>query len=81
MRFRKSIKRSTPKEGFHKMPGTPGWLKNVCGHVVKCTWDHEWGKVHYNRLGEMIVRILKPGGTAYVWGGIGTYKSPNRERR
>jgi DNA modification methylase len=44
------------------------------GRIVTAEWDRKWSYVEFDRLGTVIERLLKPGGTAYVWGGIGTYK-------
>lgn len=38
------------------------------GEILDEPWDHEC----YDRLGALVSRLLKPGATAYVWGGIGT---------
>lgn len=38
------------------------------GKILKETWDVE----QYAELGRNLERLLMPGGTAYVWGGIGT---------
>lgn len=41
------------------------------GKIVKQAWDNVDGFDMYCRVEEKIKTILKPGGTAYVWGGIG----------
>jgi site-specific DNA-methyltransferase (adenine-specific) len=41
------------------------------GEILDEDWDHEC----YARLGALVSRLLKPGATAYVWGGIGTQAS------
>lgn len=38
------------------------------GGILKEAWD----VANYAKVGELIVRVLKQGGTAYVWGGVGT---------
>jgi site-specific DNA-methyltransferase (adenine-specific) len=45
------------------------------GGVLEADWDKAWSIESYNRLSELIRHILKPGGTAYVWGGIGQVKN------
>jgi modification methylase len=45
------------------------------GSIVDEAWDGSWSLAHYHRLTRIIERVLKPGGTAYVWGGIGTYRN------
>lgn len=40
------------------------------GEILKEKWDEEC----YERVGLLIEALLKPGGTAYVWGGIGRYR-------
>ena len=41
------------------------------GKIVDEEWDKDWDSVDFDMLGNLIHHILKPGGTAYVWGGIG----------
>lgn len=41
------------------------------GEILDEPWDHEC----YGRLGELVDKLLVPRGTAYVWGGVGTYKN------
>lgn len=41
------------------------------GEILDEDWDHEC----YARLGTLVSRLLKPGATAYVWGGVGTQGS------
>jgi DNA modification methylase len=42
------------------------------GKILDTKWDLEWTLAKYELLTKIIERILVPGGTAYVWGGIGT---------
>ena len=42
------------------------------GGILKANWDNE---TSYGRLTDMIQRLLMPGGTAYVWGGVGTFRN------
>jgi DNA modification methylase len=37
--------------------------------------DEEWDRECYTRLGHRVQTLLASGGTAYVWGGVGTYKN------
>lgn len=41
------------------------------GNIVKAKWDQAWTMEDQWELTREIGRILKPGGTAFVWGGIG----------
>jgi DNA modification methylase len=41
------------------------------GEILDEPWDHEC----YERLGKLVEKLLVPRGTAYVYGGIGTYKN------
>ncbi len=41
------------------------------GAIVDEAWDHAWTIADQWRLTAEIERVLSPGGTAYVWGGIG----------
>jgi len=41
------------------------------GAILDEPWDHEC----YERLGKLVDNLLVPRGTAYVWGGVGTYKN------
>jgi site-specific DNA-methyltransferase (adenine-specific) len=43
------------------------------GKITKESWDKTWTDACFDRLAALIARLLKPGGTAYVWGGIGAY--------
>jgi DNA modification methylase len=42
------------------------------GGIVNEEWDKRWTLGDYARLTDLIKGMLKPNGTAYVWGGIGT---------
>lgn len=42
------------------------------GKILKAKWDQAWQLGDYIQLETLIERLLVPGGTAYVWGGIGT---------
>lgn len=42
------------------------------GKILGHGWDRAWALGDYHRLATLIERLLVPGGTAYVWGGIGT---------
>src|SRR5271170_5380 len=42
------------------------------GGIVDEQWDRDWTVDDYRLLAGLIRDMLKPGGTAYVWGGIGT---------
>ena len=56
-----------------KLAGTVDLI--VCdppyGEILDEPWDHEC----YGRLGKLVEKLLVPRGTAYVWGGVGTYKN------
>lgn len=41
------------------------------GGIVDEDWDCKWSIANQWRMTTQIERVLKPGGTAYVWGGIG----------
>lgn len=41
------------------------------GGILKHEWDKRWAMADYWQLTELIRDLLMPGGTAYVWGGIG----------
>jgi DNA modification methylase len=41
------------------------------GRILNHDWDTSWRYEDYVRLSDVIGELLKPGGTAYVWGGIG----------
>jgi site-specific DNA-methyltransferase (adenine-specific) len=41
------------------------------GEILDEPWDHEC----YGRLGKLVESLLVPRGTAYVWGGVGTYRN------
>ena len=43
------------------------------GGIVNEAWDRDWTADDYRRLTSLIETVLKPHGTAYVWGGIGTF--------
>lgn len=43
------------------------------GGIIDEEWDRKWNYGDQILMTEMIVNSLKPGGTAYVWGGIGTH--------
>lgn len=45
------------------------------GGIVKEAWDKDWGVSDLLRLSKAFERVLVPGGTAYVWGGIGKPKN------
>jgi site-specific DNA-methyltransferase (adenine-specific) len=45
------------------------------GSVLTTDWDKTWAIEQYDKLSQLIMHILKPGGTAYVWGGIGQVKN------
>jgi DNA modification methylase len=42
------------------------------GKILKAKWDQLWQLADYIKLEGIIARLLVPGGTAYVWGGVGT---------
>lgn len=42
------------------------------GGILDEQWDQEWTTGDYARLTDLIKTMLKPHGTAYVWGGVGT---------
>jgi site-specific DNA-methyltransferase (adenine-specific) len=42
------------------------------GGILKEKWD---ATASYEELGMLIERLLVPGGTAYVWGGVGTVRN------
>ena len=44
------------------------------GKILSADWDKKWNIEDYEVLAYTIERLLVPGGTAYVWGGIGTPK-------
>lgn len=44
------------------------------GKILSADWDRKWNINDYEALAHVIERLLVPGGTAYVWGGIGTPK-------
>jgi DNA modification methylase len=56
-----------------KLAGTVDLI--VCdppyGEILDEPWDHEC----YGRLGKLVESLLVPRGTAYVFGGVGTYKN------
>lgn len=41
------------------------------GRILKNAWDQKWSMDNQRKLTDEISRVLQPGGTAYVWGGIG----------
>lgn len=41
------------------------------GDIVDEGWDKNWDTKDYERVSAVIEDLLVPGGTAYVWGGIG----------
>jgi site-specific DNA-methyltransferase (adenine-specific) len=45
------------------------------GGIVSEEWDRKWTAERFDDLTNMIDQVLTPGGTAYVWGGIGTYRN------
>lgn len=45
------------------------------GSIVNEKWDTDWSIDHQWGLTDLIDSILVPGGTAYVWGGIGKHKN------
>jgi DNA modification methylase len=44
------------------------------GGILKEAWDREWNAESYLRLAEKVSRLLVPGGSAYIWGGVGKYQ-------
>lgn len=44
------------------------------GRIVNKAWDKNWTYEDQSNVGKLIEKILKPGGTAYVWGGVGRPK-------
>lgn len=44
------------------------------GRILKEGWDQTWTIDAQRRLASRIETLLKPGGTAYVWGGVGKPK-------
>src|SRR5271157_3170476 len=45
------------------------------GKILNEGWDGTWDGSSYDQLGTLLHHILKPGATAYVWGGIGTVRN------
>lgn len=45
------------------------------GSIVDEEWDQSWSITDQWKMTDLIRDSLKPGGTAYIWGGIGTYKN------
>lgn len=45
------------------------------GGIVNEKWDKLWSIQNQWTMTGIINRVLKPGGTAYVWGGIGTFNN------
>lgn len=45
------------------------------GNIVNTKWDKEWDIDDQWKLTDLIATLLIPGGTAYVWGGIGKPKN------
>lgn len=45
------------------------------GKILGTAWDRDWSYDDQIRLLFLIEESLKPGGTAYVWGGVGTYQN------
>ena len=45
------------------------------GVIVDQEWDRKWSISDQWRLTELLSRVLVPGGTAYVWGGVGRYRN------
>ena len=63
---------------------TKNWKSNLVpliitdppyGKILDKEWDLLWTLEKYELLTKIIERVLIPGGTAYVWGGIGTYQN------
>jgi DNA modification methylase len=45
------------------------------GGIVKESWDQGDALALYMRFAKSLETVLAEGGTAYVWGGVGTYKN------
>ena len=42
------------------------------GNIVNEEWDRKWSSRDMTQMTELVEALLKPGGTASIWGGIGT---------
>jgi len=47
----------------------------ICDPPYGGILDEEWDSECYAGLGHLVESLLVPRGTAYVWGGVGTYKN------
>ena len=45
------------------------------GGIVNEGWDRKWTALEQDQMTDLIAHALVPGGTAYVWGGIGTWRN------